>query len=187
MKDRFRGRTNSILSICVCLCVCFSFGLGSIAYGAGIRNQARLPSGVQKEKKAIMTSHANGTFEVKMIPQSPEDKATGATIGKFSLDKQFHGDLEGTSKGEMLAVSTAVEGSAGYVALEQVTGTLNGRPGTFALQHTGTMNRGAAQLSVTVVPDSGTGDLVGLAGKMDIKIADGKHYYDFEYTLAEKP
>jgi len=185
MKDRFRGRTNSTLSICVCLGVCFSFGMGSIAYGAGIRNQARLPSRVQKEKKAIMTSHANGTFEVKMIPQG--DNATGATIGKFSLDKQYHGDLEGTSKGEMLAVSTAVEGSAGYVALEQVTGKLNGRTGTFALQHTGTMNRGAAQLSVTVVPDSGTGDLVGLAGKMDIKIADGKHYYDFEYTLAEKP
>jgi hypothetical protein len=161
--------------------------MGSIAYGAYIRNQARVPSRVQKEKKAIMTSHANGTFEVKMNPQSPGDEATGATLGKFSLDKQFHGDLEGTSKGEMLAVSTAVEGSAGYVALEQVTGKLNGRTGTFALQHTGTMNRGAAQLSVTVVPDSGTGDLVGLAGKLEIKIADGKHYYDFEYTLAEKP
>jgi hypothetical protein len=187
MKERFRVRTNSILSICVCLGVCFSFGMVSIAYGAGIRNQARLPSRVQEEKKTIMTSHANGKFEVKMIPQSAGDNATGATIGKFSLDKQFHGDLEGTSKGEMLAVSTAVEGSAGYVALEQVTGKLNGRTGTFALQHTGTMNRGAAQLSVTVVPDSGTGDLVGLAGKLEIKIADGKHYYDFEYTLAEKP
>jgi hypothetical protein len=87
----------------------------------------------------------------------------------------------------MLAVGTAVEGSAGYVAMEQVTGTLSGRKGTFALQHTGTMTRGAAQLSVTVVPDSGTGQLIGLAGRMDIKIADGKHFYDFEYTIAPAP
>lgn len=134
-----------------------------------------------------MTSHANGAFEVKLTPQSPDDKAESATVGKFSLDKTFQGDLEGTSKGEMLAVSTTVQGSAGYVAMEHVRGTLGGRPGTFALQHTGTMNRGASQLSVTVVPDSGTGQLVGLAGKMDIKIADGKHFYDFEYTLAETP
>lgn len=187
MNERLRRRTNSISGISICLGVCFSFGMGSIAYGAYTRNQTRVPSKVQKEKKAIMTAHASGTFEVKMTPQSPGDKAAGATVGRFSLDKQFHGDLEGTSKGEMLAVGTAVEGSAGYVAMEQVTGTLNGRSGTFALQHTGTMNRGAAQLSVTVVPDSGTGQLVGLAGRMEIKIADGKHSYDFDYTLAETP
>jgi hypothetical protein len=141
---------------------------------------------VQKEKKAIMTTHANGTFEVKMTPQAPDDQSAGAIIGRFSLDKQFRGDLEGTSKGEMLAVGTAIQGSAGYVAMEQITGTLNGRSGTFALQHTGTMTRGAAQLSVTVVPDSGSGELTGLAGKMTIKIDDGKHSYDFDYALAEK-
>ena len=131
-------------------------------------------------------THASGTFEVKVTAQSPDDKTEGAAVGRFLLDKKFQGDLEGTSKGEMLAVSTLIPGSAGYVAMEQVTGTLNGRTGTFALQHTGTMNRGAPQLSVTVVPDSGTDQLVGLAGKLEIKIADGKHFYEFEYTLAEK-
>ena len=131
-----------------------------------------------------MTTHASGTFDVKMTPQSPDE---GSVVGRFLLDKQFHGDLEGTSKGEMLAISTAVPGSAGYVAMEQVTGTLNGRTGTFALQHTGTMTRGTPELSVTVVPDSGTGQLEGLSGKLDIKITDGKHFYEFDYTLAEVP
>ena len=110
----------------------------------------------QKEKKPLMTTRASGTFDVKMTPQTAEE---GVAVGRFSLDKQFHGDLEGTSKGEMLAISSAVPGSAGYVAMEQVTGKLNGKSGTFALQHTGTMTRGAPQLSVTVVPDSGTGEL----------------------------
>ncbi|MGH9930347.1 MAG: DUF3224 domain-containing protein [Pyrinomonadaceae bacterium] len=131
-----------------------------------------------------MTTHASGTFEVKMTPQAPDDKGATA-VERFLLHKQFHGDLEGTSKGEMLAISTAVPGSAGYVAMEQFTGTLSGRAGTFALQHTGTMTRGAPQLSVSVVPDSGTGALAGLSGKLDIKIADGKHFYEFEYTTAE--
>jgi hypothetical protein len=99
------------------------------------------------------------------------------------LDKQFHGDLEGTSQGQMLAASGNVEGSAGYVAIEQVSGTLQGRTGTFVLQHSGTMTRGKPHLTVTVVPDSGTGQLVGLAGTMDIQIADGKHSYAFDYTL----
>ncbi len=132
-----------------------------------------------------MTTNASGTFEVKLTPQTQDDKSGAATVGRMSIDKQFHGDLEASSKGEMLAVGTAVKGSAGYVAMEQVTGTLNGRSGTFALQHTGTMTRDAPQLSVTVVPDSGTGQLVGLAGKMTINIVDGKHLYDFEYTIAE--
>jgi hypothetical protein len=100
----------------------------------------------------------------------------------MSLDKQFQGDLEGTSKGQMLAVGTDVKGSAGYVAIERVTGALHGRSGTFALQHSGTMTRGAPQLDISVVPDSGTGELVGLAGKMSINIVEGKHFYDFDYT-----
>jgi hypothetical protein len=128
------------------------------------------------------TNHASGTFEVKMTNTATDTGATSA-IGRFLLDKQFHGDLEGTSKGEMLAISTSVSGSAGYVAMEQVTGVLAGRKGTFALQHTGTMNRGAPQLSVTVVPDSGTDELVGLSGKLEIKITDGKHSYEFDYVL----
>jgi len=134
-----------------------------------------------------MTTRASGTFEVKLNPQAPDDKSEDATLGRMSIDKQFHGDLKGTSKGQMLTAGTAVKGSAGYVATERVSGTLHGRSGTFVLQHSGTMTRGAPQLTITVVPDSGTGQLVGLAGKMAITIADGKHSYDFEYTLAEIP
>jgi hypothetical protein len=132
-----------------------------------------------------MTNHASGTFEVKLTPQAPADGSAGPAVGRMLLDKQFHGDLEATSKGEMLAVGTAVQGSAGYVAMEQVSGTLQGRAGTFALQHNGTMTRGTPQLTIAVVPDSGTGELAGLAGQMTIDIAGGKHSYAFEYTLAE--
>lgn len=132
-----------------------------------------------------MTKHATGTFEVKMNPQGPEDNVGDPTVARMSLDKQFHGDLEATSKGQMLAAGTDVEGSAGYVALERVNGTLHGHSGTFALQHSGTMTRGAAQLTITVVPDSGTGELVGIAGKLMINIVDGKHFYDFEYSLVD--
>jgi hypothetical protein len=131
-------------------------------------------------KEKVM--HATGTFEVKLKPRTDEDVGD-PTVGRMSIDKQFHGDLEATSKGQMLAVQGEVKGSAGYVAMERVTGTLAGHSGSFALQHTGTMNRGVPQLSVTVVPDSGTGELVGLSGKMNIIIADGKHSYEFEYTL----
>ena len=129
-------------------------------------------------------TRANGTFEVKLSPQMSEDQAGGGAIGRMLIDKQFHGDLEGASKGQMLAHSAAVRGSAGYVAMEVVSGALAGRTGTFVLQHTGTMAHGSQQLSVTVVPDSGTGQLVGLAGSMTIVIADGKHSYEFDYTLA---
>lgn len=128
-----------------------------------------------------MTTHAIGTFEVKATPASPD---ADSEFNRLTLDKQFHGDLEGTSKGVMLAASTSVKGSAGYVAMEKITGTLKGRSGSFILQHSGTMTRGEPELKVTVVPDSGTGQLVGLAGAMAIKIADGKHSYDFEYTIA---
>jgi hypothetical protein len=132
-----------------------------------------------------VTKHASGTFEVKMTPQAPEDNVGDPTVGRMSLDKQFHGDLEGGSKGQMLAAGTDVKDSAGYVAMERVKGTLHGHKGTFALQHSGTMTRGTPHLSITVAPDSGTGELVGLAGKMTINIVDGKHFYEFEYTLAQ--
>lgn len=131
-----------------------------------------------------MTAHANGTFEVKLEPEAT-DKAEGSTLSRMSITKQFHGDLEATTKGEMLAAGTDIKGSAGYVAIERVSGTLHGRSGTFVLQHSGTLTRGAPQQSVTVVPDSGTGQLAGLSGRMTIKIADGKHSYEFEYTLSE--
>lgn len=122
-----------------------------------------------------------GRFEVMLIAQKEDDPS----LGRMTIDKQFHGDLEATSKGQMLTAGTDVKGSAGYVAIERVTGSLNGRSGSFVLQHSGTMNRGTPQLSVTVVPDSGTGELAGLEGQMSIQIAAGKHSYDFEYTLPE--
>ena len=104
-------------------------------------------------------------------------------LGRMSIDKQFHGDLEGTSKGQMLTGGTPIKNSAGYVAIERVTGTLKGRKGSFILQHTGTMNRGAPSLTITIVPDSGTEQLEGLRGTMTIKIEGGKHAYELNYTL----
>ena len=126
---------------------------------------------------------ARGAFDVKLAPQ--DDKSEDVLLGRMTLDKQFHGDLEATSKGQMLTAMTAEKGSAGYVAIEKVSGTLHGRKGTFVLQHSGTMKRGEQQLSIAVVPDSGTGELVGLSGKMTIKIEDGKHFYEFQYTIAK--
>ena len=129
-----------------------------------------------------MTHRAAGTFEVKLAPQSTDD-AEGTPLARLSIDKRFHGPLDGTSKGEMLSAGTPVKGSAGYVAIERVTGTLDGRRGSFVLQHSGTMTRGAPRLAIAVVPDSGTGELAGLAGTMTIEVAGGKHAYVLEYTL----
>ena len=115
---------------------------------------------------------------------SPQDQGADMPVGRMVIDKQFQGDLAGTSKGQMLmASSDSVKNSAGYVAIEQVTGTLNGRRGSFYLQHSGVMTRGVGELTITVIPDSGTDELVGLRGKMNIIIAEGKHSYEFEYTL----
>ena len=132
-------------------------------------------------------NRAHGTFDVKLSPQLPHHKDENPPLARMSIDKQFHSELDATSKGEMLAAVADVKGSAGYVAMERVTGKLHGRSGTFVLQHSGTMNRGNPTLNVTVVPDSGTAQLKGLAGKMVIKIEGGKHFYDFEYTLPESP
>jgi hypothetical protein len=136
-------------------------------------------------KEKVFTMHAAGTFDVKLTPQAVEEGDAG--LGRMSIDKQFHGDLEGTSKGFMLAsAGTVVKGSGGYVAMEKVTGTLKGRTGSFVLQHSGTMTRGTPQLSVTVVPDSGTGELEGITGTLTIKIDQGKHSYELDYTLPQK-
>jgi hypothetical protein len=127
-----------------------------------------------------VTTRALGTFEVKLTPQAGEPSAVPA---RFVIDKRYHGELEGTGQGQMLAASTVVDGSAGYVAIERVTGTIAGRTGTFVLQHSGTMDRGAPDLVIKVIPDSGTAGLTGLRGRMDIRIDAGKHVYDFEFTL----
>ena len=152
------------------------------------------PTTKEKNMTAYVTAsdtqyahHAKGTFEVKLAPQPAEANANAAAPGRMTIAKQFNGDLTASSEGQMLAAQTAVKGSAGYVAMERVTGTLHGLNGSFLLQHTGTMNRGAPTLSVTVVPDSGTGALTGLTGKMNIIITEGKHSYEFDYSIAVKP
>lgn len=133
-----------------------------------------------------MAKHVTGAFDVKVVMQAADAAAGGAAVGRMLLDKQFHGALEAVSKGQMLASGTGAAGSSGgYVAMEYVSGTLEGRKGTFVLMHSATMTAGVPALSVTVVPGSGTGDLVGLAGKMEIVIADGEHSYVFDYTLPE--
>ena len=128
-------------------------------------------------------AQAQGTFEVKLTPHSTDEEPQGSTLGRLSIDKTFRGDLEGTSKGEMLSAGTRTKGSAGYVAIERVTGALRGRRGSFVLKHDGTMTRGAAELTVRVVPDSGTGELAGLTGSMRIIVEPGKHSYEMDYTL----
>lgn len=123
---------------------------------------------------------ASGPFEVKLNPQQDN---LDPTLGRMILDKQFRGDLEATSKGQMLTGATPVQGSGVYVAIEKVTGTLQGRRGAFLLHHTGIMHKGAPSLTISVVPDSGTEQLAGLSGSMTIQIAEGKHSYNFEYKL----
>jgi len=129
-----------------------------------------------------MSNKATGAFEVKIVPQ--EDRAI-QMLSRMTIDKTFHGDLEATSQGQMLAASTAIPHSAGYVAIERVEGTLHGKRGSFVLQHSATMNKGEPTLLIHVVPDSGTGELTGLSGKLNIIMTDGKHSYELEYKLPE--
>jgi hypothetical protein len=126
---------------------------------------------------------AKGSFEVKLQPLAFEGQPEGSKLGRMSIDKRITGDLVATTEGQMLSAMTEVAGSAGYVAIERVQGVLHGRSGSFVLQHTGSMDRGAPSLSVTVVPDSGTGELLGLAGTFTILVAEGRHDYEFSYTL----
>ena len=129
------------------------------------------------------TQHITGSFDVKLNPQIAAPGIETAKLGRQTIDKQFHGDLNAHSLGEMLAAGTEVKGSAGYVAIERVSGTLQGKKGSFVLVHTGIMTRGQAQLIVQVVPDSGTDELTGLSGQMAIQISNGQHFYTFDYTL----
>jgi len=162
--------------------VLMNCGLFVVSHGQSI-----VPSNPPQPERPP-TMHASGTFEVKLTPETLADKAADRTLARMSIDKQFHGDLEGTSKGEMLSAVTMVKGSAAYVAMERVTGTLKGRKGSFVLQHSATMARGEPHLRIIVVPDSGSEDLTGLAGTMKINVASsGTHSYDFEYTFTPVP
>ena len=130
---------------------------------------------------------ARGEFDVKMTVESVDAPEDGGSVSRLALDKKYHGNLDAVGKGVMLSAATVVKGSAGDTAMERVTGTLHGRRGSFVLQHTGTMMRGASQLSIAIVPDSGTGELAGISGTCGITITDGKHYYELHYTLTGEP
>ena len=159
---------------------------------AGIVGIAGLAAGAvnagENAKGTPMNGEARGSFEVQMTPADERKFPDGSSIGRYTLAKQIHGDLEATSQGEMLGGGTPVEGSAGYVAMERVEGTLHGRRGSFLLQHVGTMSKaGGYAMRITVVPDSGTGELAGLAGTFEILFEGKRHDYRFEYTLAAAP
>jgi hypothetical protein len=126
---------------------------------------------------------ATGSFVVSLQPLSNTEVSNDAMLGRLLLTKEFIGDLAASARGQMLSAGTATQGSAGYVAIDQVTGTLEGRKGSFVLQHSGSMQRGVPSLSIKVVPDSGTGELAGLTGTLSINVVDGKHFYDFLYSF----
>lgn len=146
---------------------------------------ASAPWAALAEGPARMTAVATGSFTVAMKPLAEADTVEGVSLGRMSLDKQFEGDLVAVGRGQMLTALTPHKGSAGYVAIERVTGTLHGRAGGFVFQHTGTMDQGAQSLSITVVPGSGSGALAGLSGSLRIEIVDGRHLYRFEYNLPQ--
>ena len=171
-----KGRAIGVMSVLLLV-------MGGCASGVGgVKGQEPAIA-----KDAAMKLRVTGPFEVVLKPQMDDAAVGDPAIGRMSLDKQFHGPLEATSKGQMLGVRTAVKGSAGYVAMERVVGTLDGRAGSFVLQHSSTMTRGEPKQSITVVPDSGTDGLVGLAGSMSIEIIEGKHAYQFEYWFEAAP
>ncbi len=130
-----------------------------------------------------MTQLAKGSFEIVMTPAPAGEGAGRLSVGRMLIDKKYQGDFTGTGQGEMLSAGNPAAGSAGYVAIEHVTGTLNGRSGGFALQHNGVMHAGASNLAITIVPGSGTGDLFGIEGKLKLDIVDRKHFYEIDYTL----
>ena len=140
-------------------------------------------STISQQKGTAVTKHASGTFDVTITPQTDQG-ISDPTVGRMSIDKQYHGDLEGTGLGQMLAgMAAEVKDSGSYVAIERVRGTLHGRTGTFALAHSGTMTRGAQSLTITVIPDTGTEELAGITGTLTIDIKGGTHFYGFDYTL----
>jgi len=160
--------------------------VGAAMCAAFVVHAAHAASPPAPKETGLPTHTASGPFDTQLSPQPPTEAASRAGLTRMTLDKRFHGALEATSAGEMLSFRSAVAGSAGYVAMETVRGTLDGRAGSFVLQHSSTMDRGAPTQSVAVVPDSGTGALTGLAGRMTIDIAPGgAHAYRFEYTLPD--
>lgn len=178
LRNCHRIRSTIRFALICLICVC-------VGHENGAEAQSSRPTLVTKDP--VMMRHANGNFDVKTVALAPDDATTGIAISRYALDKQFHGDLEAVSRGEMLGAGDPSKGAAGYVALEVVTGTLDGRKGSFALQHNGTMDHGKFEISVVMVPGSGTGELAGIAGAMTITVAAGKHSYQLEYSLPATP
>lgn len=158
----------------------------ALTFILGTMIAARTPKPAAAVKRTVKVTMAKGTFEVKMTPLAADATATEAGLGSYSIEKVWHGDIDGTSKAQMLATQFEDEGQL-YIALEKVTATIGGRKGTFVFEHRGYMKKGVPNLSVKVVPGSGTGELAGIVGKLDIKIEGGKHFYEFEYSLPAKP
>ncbi|WP_338868962.1 DUF3224 domain-containing protein [Myxococcus stipitatus] len=160
--------------------------LGAVLFQGCTGSQASVVP-TETRSEANMTKRVKGPFDVKVKPMAPDAEPTAYPVGRMSLDKKYHGELEGTGSGQMLATMDANQ-SGGYVALERVTGTLQGRKGSFVIQHSGLMARGVPTLVISVVPDSGTDELKGLTGSMQIHIdAQGNHTYEFDYALADAP
>jgi hypothetical protein len=188
MDDAYRRKDSVIFASVAITVVALVILLPALRLAEARRPQRQIASerpGAQiiSQKAVPVSLHAIGEFTVQVTPDGENDKAEGSTLGRMLLTKQLHGDLEGTSKGQMLTAGTDVKGSGAYVAIERITGTLHGRSGSFVLQHNGVMSAAGFLLDITIVPDSGTGQLTGMAGKMKITVAGGKHSYDLEYTL----
>ena len=173
MNHRFRAAAGLFAAASIC------------AACLAARAQTPTSDAVVASDKADLTVHAAGTFDVKLNPLPTYDTTEGSMLGRMSIDKQYHGDLEGTGTGEMLTAMTEDKDSGGYVAVERVNGTLQGHHGTFEFVHRGIMTKGSPDLMVTVVPNSGTDELKGIMGSMAIEVADGKHSYRFDYTLPD--
>ncbi|MEO8360686.1 MAG: DUF3224 domain-containing protein [Vicinamibacteria bacterium] len=160
--------------------------LGAIFSAAAASAQTPPPTAPAVQKGTVMTAQANGTFDVKVKPLPEDEKVAGVKVGRLSIDKEWKGDMVGTSKGEMMTTGGEVKGSAGYVAVEIMDVTLAGRKGTFTLMHHATMKGDADfKMLIVVVPDSGTGDLKGISGALTIIIEGKNHSYKFDYTLPE--
>ncbi len=151
--------------------------------GTAIQAQIGNESAALEHKGETIMRNATGTFDIQLTPQPSSGQASTPVVNRLTINKHFTGDLEASSTGEMLSVTTEVKGSAGYVAIELVNGSLSGRSGTFVLQHSGLMDRGNPQATIAIVPDSGTGGFIGLKGTMAIRMEAGKHFYDLKYSL----
>ncbi|MGK5056567.1 DUF3224 domain-containing protein [Janthinobacterium sp. LB2P49] len=162
-----------------------SHNLSGLVLAAACLSVAPAGAALSTEGDHRMHAHATGSFSISMTPSAAPQRAGRTTLGKVLLDKVYAGDLVATAKGEMLNAVTDTKGAAGYVAMEAITGALQGREGSFVAQHAGTMADGQQALTIEIVPHSGTGQLTGISGTLAIRIVNGQHFYDIDYSLPE--